>query len=68
MAQPKIKKIQVGERTRYRWVIDIGNDPKTGKRKQLTKTFDKRKDAEAELTKVLNKVGNGTFSAQAHRE
>lgn len=63
MAQPKIKAIKVGDRTRYRWVCDIGTDPKTGKRKQLTRTFDRRKDAEAELTKTLTKVGNGTFAA-----
>jgi integrase len=63
MASPKIKPIKVGEKTRYRWVADIGVDPKTGKRKQLTRTFDKRKDAERELAKVINEVNRGIFAA-----
>lgn len=63
MAQPKIKKIQIGDQTRYRWVVDIGTHPKTGKRRQLTRTFDQLKVAQRELNKVLNKVGNGTFAA-----
>ncbi|WAL67210.1 tyrosine-type recombinase/integrase [Amycolatopsis cynarae] len=63
MAQPKIKPIRVGDRTRYRWVCDIGTDPKTGKRKQITRTFDRRKDAEADLAKTLHDVGRGAFAA-----
>lgn len=62
MARPTIKTIKVGDRTRYRWVCDIGTDPKTGKRKQLTRTFDGKREAERELNKVLNEVGKGTFA------
>jgi hypothetical protein len=40
MASPTIKKIQVGDKTRYRWVADVASGPKTGRRKRLTRTFD----------------------------
>jgi transposase len=36
MASPQIKTIQVGDQTRYRFVVDIGTDPVTGKRRQLS--------------------------------
>lgn len=62
MAAPKIKPVKVGDKTRYRWVVDIGNDPKTGKRKQLTRTWDGLRQAEKELNKVLGKVDAGTFA------
>lgn len=63
MASPKVKPVQVGDRTRYRFVVDIGTDPVTGKRKQLTRTFDRRRDAQTELAKVLHKVNQRTFAA-----
>ena len=65
MASPTIKQIQVGDRTRYRFVVDVGTDPITGKRRQLTRTFDRRKDAQAELARVLHEVNRGTFTAPA---
>ncbi len=41
----------------YRYIVDIGRDPLTGKRKQLTKGgFKRKKDAEAALNEVLNEV------------
>lgn len=61
MASPKIKEIQVGGRTRFRFVVDIGRDPATGKRRQLTKTFDGKREAEKQLAKILNEVGNGSY-------
>lgn len=73
MAQPKIFRVVKGkrvaedyrpataEKVRYRFVVDIGEDPKTGKRKQKTHTFDRKRDAEKELAKILDKVGNGSF-------
>lgn len=76
MAQPKIYKVArgrrvpddykpaKGEKVRYRFVVDIGEDPKTGARKQLTKTFDKLRGtggAEEALSKILNDVNGGTF-------
>ncbi|MFB9924429.1 tyrosine-type recombinase/integrase [Amycolatopsis halotolerans] len=68
MAAPPIKTITVGGKTRYRFVVDIGNDPKTGKRKQLTRTFDKKRGkggAEEALAKILNEVNRGSFVAPA---
>jgi integrase len=65
MASPQIKPIQVGEKTRYRWIVDIGADPVTGKRRQLTRTFDRRRDAQAELAKVLHEVNRRTFTIPA---
>ena len=44
-----IKKIELKDgTTRYRFVIDIGRDPATGKRRQLTKTYGTKKEARAE--------------------
>ena len=38
----------------YQYVVDIGRDPITGKRKQKTKGgFKRQKDAQAALNKVL---------------
>ena len=62
MAQPKIKPVKVGDRTRYRFVVDIGTDPATGKRRQLTKTFDGKRQAERELARILTEVGRGTYA------
>ena len=62
MASPTIKTIKVGDRTRYRFVVDVGLDPATGKRRQLTKTFDGKRVAEKELARVLSEVDRGTFA------
>ncbi|MEV5958504.1 Arm DNA-binding domain-containing protein [Streptomyces sp. NPDC051987] len=35
-------------KVRYRFVVDAGIDPETGKRKQLRRTFDSLKEARAE--------------------
>jgi integrase len=57
-----IKKIELKDgTTRYRFVIDIGRDQTTGKRKQLTKTYDTRKEARAEYAKIKNQTDEGTF-------
>jgi hypothetical protein len=37
---------------RYRFVVDVGIDPATGKRKQLTRTFDTLKEAKAEYARI----------------
>jgi len=47
-----IKPVQVGDRTRYRFVVDIGRDPISGKRRQKTHTFDKKREAVAELARI----------------
>jgi integrase len=59
-----IKKIELaGGKVRYRFVIDIGRDPKTGRRRQLTKTYDTKKEARAEYAKIKHQTGEGTFVA-----
>ena len=63
MAQPKIKPIEVNGQTRYRFVVDVGRDPTTGKRKQLTRTFNRKKDAQSELARILDETNKGTFVA-----
>jgi integrase len=45
---------------RYRLVVDIGRD-ESGKRKQLTRTYDKLKDARAELSRVRHETARGTY-------
>ncbi|MFD8967718.1 tyrosine-type recombinase/integrase [Streptomyces sp. NPDC059568] len=63
MADP-IKKIALGDGTvRYRFVIDVGKDPQTGKRKQLTVTKDTRTEAEAEHSRIKYQRSQGTFVA-----
>jgi integrase len=57
-----IKKIELKDgTTRYRFVIDIGRDPATGKRRQLTKTYGAKKEARAEYAKVKHQTDEGTF-------
>lgn len=65
MASPQIKPILVGDKTRYRFVVDIGDDPVTGKRRQIRRTFDRRKEAQTELARVLHEVNQRTFTVPA---
>lgn len=61
MSDP-IKKITLKDgRTRYRFVVDIGDNPTTGKRRQKTFTFDLKKEARAELDRVRHKSRDGSF-------
>jgi integrase len=46
-------------------VVDVGEDPKTGKRLQKTYTFDRKKDAQAELARILHKVNQRTYTIPA---
>ncbi|GGZ05755.1 site-specific integrase [Streptomyces poonensis] len=46
---------------RYRFVVDVGVNPTTGKRKQLTRTFDTLKEAKAEYARITNRRQEGTF-------
>lgn len=62
MASPKIRPIQVGDRVRWRFIVDIGTDPATGKRRQVTKTYDGKRVAEKELARILTEVDRGTFA------
>jgi integrase len=62
-----IRKITLkGGTVRYRLVVDIGTD-QHGKRKQITRTFDKLKDARAELSRIRHESGQGT-SVQPSKE
>ncbi|MCZ4103734.1 site-specific integrase [Streptomyces sp. H39-C1] len=46
---------------RYRFVVDVGVAPDTGKRKQLTRTFDTLKEARAEHARITNRRHEGTL-------
>lgn len=63
MADP-IKKVALqGGKVRYRFVVDIGTDPTTGKRRQLTVTKDTKKEALAEYARIQHQKATGTFVA-----
>lgn len=58
MKEP-IRKVKLQDGSvRYRLVVDIGRD-KNGKRQQLTRTFDKLKDARAELSRIRHETDTG---------
>ena len=60
----KAKKIVLKDGTvRYRIVTDAGRDPVTGKRRQITQTFDRKKDAGAELARISHQRATGTYVA-----
>ena len=60
MREP-IRKIEMKDGTvRYRLVVDIGRD-ENGKRLQLTRTFDKLKEARAELSRIRHETDQGTY-------
>ncbi|MFR9803153.1 tyrosine recombinase XerC [Pseudonocardia sp. RS010] len=48
-------------RVRHRFVIDVGRDPMTGKRTQLTRTFDSWKEARAERARMISETATGNF-------
>lgn len=57
---PKNRKCTCG--AKWYFAIDIGIDPKTGKRKQLRKGgFATRKEAELEVAKIIKELSDGTF-------
>ncbi len=61
MSDP-IKKITLKDGTvRYRFVIDIGRDLETGKRKQKTYTFDTKREARAAYDKIRHQTNEGTY-------
>jgi hypothetical protein len=62
MAKPK-KVTRADGSVCYRIVFDAGRDPETGKRRQLTRTFDRLKEANAELARVTHERGKGTYVA-----
>ncbi|MCU1670610.1 MAG: Site-specific recombinase XerD [Blastococcus sp.] len=61
MADP-IKTITLKDGTkRYRFVVDIGRDPVTGKRQQKTYTFDKKGEAGKERDRIRHQSNEGTY-------
>ena len=60
MKEP-IRKIELkGGTVRYRLVVDIGYD-ENGKRQQLTRTFDKLKEARDELSRIRHQTNEGMY-------
>jgi integrase len=58
------KKIVLKDGTvRYRIVTDAGRDPDTGKRRQLTMTFDRKREADAEEARIKHERSRGTYVA-----
>ncbi|HCA86443.1 MAG TPA: site-specific integrase [Streptomyces sp.] len=62
MKEPIRKITHKDGRTRYRLVVDIGTDAE-GKRQQLTRTFNTKKEALSELSRIRHEVHAGTFVA-----
>ena len=58
MAQIKRRETADGT-VRWRMQVFIGRDPKTGRRKFVSETFDRKKDAEARATKLENMKNDG---------
>lgn len=46
---------------RYRFVVDIGRDPQSGRRQQKTFTFDTKREARAEYDKIRHQNNEGTY-------
>src|SRR6266571_3354361 len=60
MKEP-IRKITLKDGTvRYRLVVDVRRD-ENGKRQQITRTFDRRKDARDELSRIRHETSRGTY-------
>jgi integrase len=57
-----IKKVALKSgKVRYRFTVDAGRDPETGKRRQVTVTKDTLKEAKAELSRIENEQHVGTY-------
>ena len=60
---PKIETIKRADGSqRYRFTLDVGRDPVTGKRRQRRYTFARMKDARAELGRLTGAVADGTYT------
>ena len=60
---PEVKKLapDAKGRTRYRAVVDIGRDPATGKRKQVTVTKPTAKEVKAEVARLTHQRDTGAL-------
>lgn len=67
---PQIRKREVKDRrsgkalTRYELFTDVGDDPATGKRRQVRRRFRTEREARDALAEVLNDAAKGTFVAR----
>lgn len=62
MAKEPIRPVTLADgRKRYRLVVDIGKDPATGSRRQLTSTWDTQREARAELNRIRHESNTGTY-------
>ena len=58
----QIKKVVLKDgRTRYRFVVDIGRDPETGKRQQKTYTYNLQREAREALAEIRSATAKGTY-------
>lgn len=64
MARGSIRKRASGQGTRYDVVVDLGPDPATGRRRQRSKSFSTRREAQAHLTRWLSEIDAGTAIEQ----
>jgi len=60
MARGSIRKHERATGVRYETVVDYGIDPITGKRRQRSKSFKTKKEAQAALTAWLAEIDKGT--------
>lgn len=58
MASPKIKPITVKGKIKYQFVADVGVPPN---RRQIRRRFDRKRDAQAALAKILHQVNQHTY-------
>ncbi|WP_405708484.1 site-specific integrase [Streptomyces xanthophaeus] len=52
-----------GGTVKYRFMVDIGRDPETGKRRQVTITKDTLKEAKAELGRIQHETSESAYVA-----
>lgn len=65
MADP-IKKVTLASgKVRYRFVVDVGRNPETGERQQVTRTFDTKKEAQNERARIVHEKSAGTLVVPA---
>jgi integrase len=59
---PEIKTITLKDgRRRYQFVVDVGRDPATGRRRQKTHTFDTKREARDELARITHQRRTGDY-------
>lgn len=64
MAMAYFRKVKAKNKKEYTWsfTIDIGRDPETGKRKQITRRgFESKKDAENAAAQLLLEIEKGEY-------